>query len=212
MNIDSKVSSLLSVLKLPPESDAFMLKRGYKRHLITQKNANLHSAYKVCFSALREKKHVMPIIWDTKEQTCIHFEDLPFWPENMVFSQSFESSTLLAIFDFLGAVWDETTLNYLSQRAQGLLKQSEKGFYIHRRYYISPCAVEALSPSSLFALFAFAESQNIFLEHVTIKHFTKRFNINLTTLFAELPSRYKWMNGRKVHKSKQEIIYINYAN
>jgi hypothetical protein len=214
MPLNSKLSSLLDVLKIPPESDAFMLKRAYKSYIVKIKDEEclkyINNLYYNSFKSLQTQNSLK--IWDCKRRQFISFKDLPFFPKGMIFSKTYDDSVLLAGLQFLGCRWDLSNISYVKKKSDLYLSAIEKGFFIERRYYIPEHVCKSISNITLFVFLLFCKSNQVFIELITKKYFTKEFNINLVQIFADSSGKFKWLNKQKTLKLKSENIYLNYAN
>lgn len=208
-----QVSSLIKVLKLPQNTDFFMIKRAFKTHLVQQRQVTTNLLE--CYQNMRKENFSIPShvngIWDCKTKNFVSLESLPIWPVDMVFSKSFNDSILLAFFHDVGAAWNAQNMKAVQLLAKQYKEFSQFGLFIGRRFYLTPQFCAGLNLTKLWSIFYFA-AQNSFLEIITHKHFTNQLNINFYNLYATINGKYKWLNGKKVLKSSSEKIYTSYAN
>ena len=207
------VSSLIKVLKLPQNADFFMIKRAFKKHLVQQRQVpknHLEIYQNILKESFSIHSHVHGI-WDCKTKKFVSLESLPIWPADMVFSKSFNDSTLLAFFHDVGAAWNTQNMKAVKLLAKQYEGFSQYGLFIGRRFYLTPQFCASLNLTNLWSIHYFA-AQNRFLETITQKHFTNQLNISLYDLYSTINGKYKWVNGKKVIKTSLEKIYSNYAN
>lgn len=207
---NQSVSSLLQVLKLPQNADFFMVKRAYKKHLIEYGDFSLLETYQNLRKVSHKLHSNIDCIWDCKTKVFLSLESLPIWPEDMVFSKSFNDSILLAFFHDVGAAWNAQNINAVKILSQRYKSLPSRGLFAERRFYIPPCYLKNMHWKALVPLIYFT-IQNKSLEAITRKCFTKRLNVGLSDLYATINGKYKWVNDKKILKTSSEKIYTSYA-
>ncbi|MAF31756.1 MAG: hypothetical protein CMF60_06075 [Magnetococcales bacterium] len=119
--------------------------------------------------------------------------------------------TFHAVLKKYGCHWGELFQRQLKKWGQSTLQKCPHGLIVAQQYYLSLAFCQKLDPAVFAAIVLLALHQDQSLEMVCDNNLTKKLNINLTNAFAEISHRYKWLDGKKIAKSKAEQVYGQYS-